>query len=320
MERQYSYYVTYNHGSLMGLYDRDYGREERTLWDRVENPRSITITLIVINVVVYFANLIFYTKEPGPVGQVIKTYPINDWLAVYDSTLMRPWMWWQFLTYGFAHSMQGIFHLVFNMFVLYVFGQNVERRMGRMEYLRFYLLALIVGGIVGSATFVVTGSAGSTIGASGAVIGVVVLFACYFPNQEVLLMFVFPMKAWVLAVFTVMLDLVGAMGFLQGTGASNTAFTVHLAGAFFAVGYYFLHWNLRWLDLARIGDLPQRMRQRSRRMKLKLHDPDKKLEREAEEADRILAKIHSHGESSLSSAERKTLERYSRRQREKRDL
>ena len=132
-------------------------------------------------------------------------------------------------------------------------------------------------------------------------------------------MFVFPMKAWVLAVFIVMLDMVGALGIFSGTGGSNTAFTVHLAGAFFAVAYYFLNWNLRWLDLAAIGDMPQRMRQRSRRMKLKLHDPDRKLEREAEEADRILAKIHAQGESSLTSAERKTLERYSRRQREKRD-
>jgi len=61
------------------------------------------------------------------------------------------------------------------------------------------------------------------------------------------------------------------------------------------------------------------MQQRSRRMKLKLHDPDKKLRQEAMEADRILAKIHESGESSLTAAERRTLERYSRRQRERRD-
>lgn len=301
----------------MGLYDRDYGRDERSPWDRVENPRNITITLVVINVVIYFVDVIVGTKEVDPLsGQIVKSYPINEWLAVHDTTLLQPWMWWQFLTYGFVHSIQDIFHLVFNMFVLYVFGRNVERRMGRMEYLRFYLLALIVGGIVGSATLMVSGGE-RTIGASGAVMGVVVLFACYFPNQEILLMFVFPMKAWVLAVVIVMLDMLGAIGIFDGTGASNTAFTVHLAGAFFALGYYFLHWNLRWLDLAAFGELPQRLRQRSRRMKLKLHDPDKKLEREAEEADRILAKIHAQGESSLTSAERKTLERYSRRQREK---
>jgi hypothetical protein len=59
---------------------------------------------------------------------------------------------------------------------------------------------------------------------------------------------------------------------------------------------------------------------KSRRAKLKLHDPDKKIRTEAEDADRILAKIHESGESSLTSSERKTLERYSRRQRQKREL
>lgn len=107
---------------------------------------------------------------------------------------------------------------------------------------------------------------------------------------------------------------------MGGEGAANTAFTVHLAGAFFALAYFFLGWNFRQLDFLSIGELPQRLRQRSRRMRLKIHDPDRKIEREAEEADRILAKIHQHGEASLTSSERKTLERYSRRQREKRDL
>jgi len=54
-------------------------------------------------------------------------------------------------------------------------------------------------------------------------------------------------------------------------------------------------------------------------MSLKIHNPDKYLARDAEEADRILAKIHEEGEASLTSSERKTLERYSRLQREKRD-
>lgn len=299
----------------MGLYDRDYGRDERTAWDRVENPRSITVTLIVINVAVFFADLIFASK--GPNGQTRSI--VAEWLAVDGATLTRPWMWWQFLTYGFVHDTRGISHVLFNMFGLYVFGREVERRMGQMEYLRFYLLAIVCGGVIGAFTSLAMGG-GGTIGASGAVIAVAVLFACYFPNREILLMFVFPVKAWVLAVFFVLMDTAGAIGVATGMGGgSNTAFTVHLAGAFFALGYYFMHWSLRWLDLGAIVDLPQRMRQRSRRMKLKLHDPDKKLRREAEDADRILAKIHAEGESSLTSSERRTLERYSRRQREKRE-
>jgi hypothetical protein len=124
----------------------------------------------------------------------------------------------------------------------------------------------------------------------------------------------------VLAVFFVGMDLAGALGIIGDMGSqSNTAFTVHLAGAFFALGYYFRGWSLRRLDFSAIGGLSGRLRQRSRGMKLKLHDPEKKVEQEASEADRILAKIHQFGESSLTSSERQTLERYSRRQREKRD-
>jgi membrane associated rhomboid family serine protease len=306
----------------MGLYDRDYGRQERTPWDRVENPRSIVITLIVINAVIFFADFILYKDVPDPqTGELVRTYYLNNWFAVEGQTLTRPWMWWQFLTYGFVHDTGGITHVLFNMFGLYVFGRDVERRMGPMEFLRFYLLAVVAGGIVGAATHLAMGQMGGTIGASGAVIATAVMFACYFPHREILLMFVFPMKAWVLAVLFVGMDMAGALGIHQSMGqASNTAFTVHLAGAFFALGYYFLGWKFAWLDLAAIADIPKRLSQRSRRMKLKLHDPDSKMEKDADDADRILAKIHEKGEASLTASERRTLERYSRRQREKRNL
>ena len=101
-------------------------------------------------------------------------------------------------------------------------------------------------------------------------------------------------------------------------GSGNTAFTVHLSGAFFALLYYFRHWNLRWLNFGFLSAASERLQQRTRRARLKLHDPEKKLQQEADEADRILAKIHEHGESSLTSAERRALQRYSRRQRDKR--
>ena len=305
----------------MGLYDRDYGRNDSTPWSRVENPRSITLTLIVINVVVFFADTIFYTREVDVFGVSRKVYFITDWLAVYGETLKQPWMWWQFLSYGFVHShdSDNIQHLLFNMFGLFVFGREIERRMGRMEFLRFYLLALVAGGIVGSVTSLIGGFPAGTIGASGAVVASAVLFACYFPHREILLFFVLPVKAWVLAILFIGSDLAGAFGLMPGLGGEDTAFTVHLAGAFFSLGYYFLNWNLRWLNLGAVSDVPTRMRNRSRKMKLKLHDPEKKIEREAKDADRILAKIHEQGESSLTAAERKTLERYSRRQRERRN-
>ena len=276
----------------MGLYDRDYGRsEERTPWDRVQNPRSITITLIVINVVIFFADQIFAKQAPD--GSRISL--LVPWFAVEAATLVKPWTWFQFLTYGFLHDITGINHVLFNMIGLFFFGRIMEQRIGRMEFLRFYLVAIVLGGIIGSSASLLEGVAGGlpisqvgqfpfrTIGASGGVVATVILFACYYPQQEILLMFVL------------------------------------LTGAFFAIGYYFRGWNLRWLDLSAIGNAPTRLRQRSRRMKLKLHDPEKKLQQDAAEADWILEKIHRQGESSLSSSERKTLERYSRQQREKRN-
>ncbi|TWT82489.1 intramembrane serine protease GlpG [Planctomycetes bacterium CA13] len=291
----------------MGLYDRDYGRNEtRTPWDRIEKPHSTTIILIVINVVVFLLQMIFDGSLEG-------------WLATHGFTLLQPWLWWEFLTYGFVHDPSNINHILFNMIGLFFFGRIVERRISQQEFLKFYLAAILIGGLVASVSFLFKGQpGGSVIGASGAVVATTILFACYYPQAEVLLMFVLPVKAWVIAVFFVAADFAGALGIMSLTGA-NTAFEVHLAGAAFALLYFFRNWNLRWFSFDFLTEFPERIRQRSRRAKLKIHDPDRKIEKEAEEADRILAKIHELGESSLSRSERKTLERYSRRQRERRD-
>ena len=296
----------------MGLYDRDYGRfESDTPWDRAQrSSRSITITLIVINVAVFFIDMIFASRDGGGQSQSI----LVPWFAASSQTITHPWLIWQSLTYGFMHDTQGIQHILFNMIGLFFFGRAVEQRIGGQEFLRFYLIAIVIGGIVGALTFLAQGlgPGGTVVGASGAVIATTILFACYYPHSEILLMFVIPVKAWVVAVLFVGADLYGALTYVPGSG--GTAFTVHLSGAAFALLYYFRRWNLRWLDLGFFAEIPDRLSQRSRRMKLKLHDPDKKMAKEAEEADRILAKIHETGESSLTSAERKTLERYSRRQ------
>ena len=313
----------------MGLYDRDYGRNERTSWDRTENPRSVTVTLVVINVVVFLISHVTAERilDPGS-GETELRSVINEWCAVDAQSLSRPWMIWQCLTYGFVHDITGYGHILFNMFGLFIFGRHIEQRLGQKEFLRFYLVAIVIGGVVGAVTSLLSATATgasltqatSTVGASGGVLAVVILFACYYPNQELLLMFVLPIKAWVLAVLYVTVDLAGALGIINGVfPGSNTAFTVHLAGSGFGALYHFRNLNLRWIDLDAIASIPAMLRQRSRRMKLKLHDPDRKFQRDAEDADQILAKIHEFGESSLTSAERKTLERYSRRQREKRD-
>ena len=281
----------------------------------MENPRSIIVTLIVINVVVFLASILFYSRTTAGAN---RSDLIVEWLAVYGQTLMQPWMWWQFLTYGFVHDTQEISHLLFNMlgctssagtsntawdgwsFCVSTWSRSLRRH-------RRSITSLLLGKL------------GPTIGASGAVIATAILFACYFPNREILLMLVVSHEG--MGVGGLSRDRRPGRCHVRGgwNGFSNTAFTVHLAGAFFALGYL-----LSQLEPPMVGPGGDRRTARTLASafpanEVKAADPEKKLEREAEEADRILAKIHQFGESSLTSSERKTLERYSRRQREKRD-
>lgn len=298
----------------MGLYERDYGREDETPWDRhqrSQQPKSVTIILIVVTVVIFFVDLLTADRSAEPVAS-----KLTPWFACRHDTLIQPWTWYQFLTYGFLHDLGGLFHVLFNMIGLFVFGRMLEQRLGRWEMLRFYLVSIFVGGIVGSLTYWVMGiPQGSVIGASGGVIALLVLFACIDPHTELLIMGVWPVKAWILAVVYLALNVFGSLSMLSGDDQSTTAYTVHLAGAAFGYLYHRSQWNLGWMDLS---DVSQRLRRSATRTRLKIHDPDAKLRQEEDDVDRILAKIHATGEESLTRPERRILERHSRRKRQSR--
>lgn len=309
----------------MGLQDRDYSRGdsqgyggtwghsggnswgESSNWMGGGGIRSATVTLIIINVLVFFADMLL--SGSGEARSVMA-----EWFEVRADTLLKPWTWYRFLTYGFVHSNDGISHLFFNMFGLFIFGRSVEERLGRHEFLRFFLAAIIIGGLVASLRWMLfaasEGVAASalpagTIGASGAVMAVTILFAFFFPDATILLMLVIPVKAWLLAVIYVVLNVFGIIG-----GSGPVAYEVHLAGAGFAAVYHLRGWRLE--GLTRVPDFF------SRRPKLRLHDPEKKLAKQEAEVDRILDKIQQSGLDSLTSSERKTLERHSRLKRQQR--
>ena len=81
-----------------------------------------------------------------------ESFDILGFFGFVPDTLFEPWKWWQFLTYGFFHDLNSPIHILFNMIMLYVFGRMVEARMGAGEFLRFYLLAIVIGGIIGATT------------------------------------------------------------------------------------------------------------------------------------------------------------------------
>ena len=292
----------------MGIYDRDYYRQQQPP-SSLRGPRTIVGTLILINVVVFLADgLLGSPDPPETLGQ------INRVLAVEVGSLTKPWLWWQFLTHGFAHaSYPEIWHIVGNMLVLFFLGRDIESLYGPREFLRLYLAMLVVASVIWAVSERVQGNlAASAVGASGAVSGIVILYALNFPRRILLLFFVIPMPAWAVGLLVVLMDVYGALN----PDTAHIAFTAHLGGAAFAFLYQRNRWNLTrwtsgWFPAARLKSRP----------KLQVHDPDRRERQDQElskEVDRILAKIHHEGEDSLTRKERRTLESASRQYQKKR--
>ncbi len=136
-------------------------------------------------------------------------------------TINQGWIW-QLFTYMFLHG--GLLHLAFNMFALFIFGTQLETKMGSQKFLALYLIAGIGGAVMHMLLFY--NSPVPVIGASGAVMGMIIGFAYFFPNTKLLIMGIIPVKAWKLALFYAIFELLSTSS--QPTGA--VAYSVHLGG------------------------------------------------------------------------------------------
>jgi membrane associated rhomboid family serine protease len=141
---------------------------------------------------------------------------------------------WQALTYGFMHDEQNLFHLLFNMLALAMFGAQLEHIWGQRRFLTYYLVCL--GGaavcqlLVGAWTMSQGGMAYPTVGASGAIFGLLLAYGMLFPHQRVMLLIPpVPMKARTLViVYGVIELLLGVTGTMPGV-----AHFAHLGGMLF---------------------------------------------------------------------------------------
>jgi membrane associated rhomboid family serine protease len=298
----------------MGIYDREYSRDDdRPNGFQLRLGNSVINTLIVINVVVFLANA--FTADEGVRGSWL-----NRLLSVTPETLTHPWLWWQFLTYGFAHL--NVQHILFNMLGLWFFGKTLEERFGPKELLRFFLVAIVLGGIAWSVRGIALPNAqlGPLLGASGGVTAVIMLFVFLYPHRTVLLMLI-PVPAWLMGVVLVAGDLFGNMH-PNAIGKPQIAFDVHLVGAAFAAAYFWFGWNLSRVipSLDWLSSMPRNAKRLLRsKPDLRIHQPDdhESYREQDEQADRALAKLHELGEAALTQQERQILEDYSRRMRQK---
>ena len=142
---------------------------------------------------------------------------------------------WQLGSYMFLHSTADFWHILFNMLSLWMFGGDVERLWGTRRFVEYYLLCGAGAGIcVVIASYLFGNPFIPTIGASGAIYGVLLAFGMSFPNREVLFSFLFPIKAKYLVL------IFGAIAFMNSYAApgSTVSHVAHLGGMFF--GYLFL--------------------------------------------------------------------------------
>ncbi len=146
---------------------------------------------------------------------------------------------WQLLTYAFLHG--GLVHIGLNMLALWMFGSDVERRLGSARFLRYYLICVIAAG---AAQLIVSTLIGGepypTLGASGGVFGVLLAFAMFFPRRIIMLLFPpIPMPAWLFVTLYAGVELL-----LGVTGSqAGVAHFAHLGGM---VGGWFIlrRWQL----------------------------------------------------------------------------
>jgi rhomboid family protein len=283
----------------MGLYDRPYYRDERG--NEWLSGRSMVANLILLNVGVYLAQFLFDGRDAR----------LTEALGLHDDLLSKPWQIYQLLTYGFVHDPQSILHVAFNMFGVWLFGRDLEGIYGRAEFTRFYLAAIFVAGAIWFGVQLASGQPGLLIGASGGVMGLMILFVLHFPRRVFYIYGILPLPAWGLAILWALADVTGFL-FPSGNQVANTA---HLAGMGFGLIYYQTGMNLGRLIPTRLSDLKSVVRLRPR---LKIHDPERDQRNLNARVDEILAKISRQGEASLTRSERRTLEEASKRYQQRR--
>jgi membrane associated rhomboid family serine protease len=162
-------------------------------------------------------------------------------LALAPVAVVRHFAIWQLVTYLFLHG--GVWHLVFNMLTLWMFGSPLERDWGTRRFLKYYFICGIGAGLCDVLLNAVLGHWDTrTIGASGAIYGLLLAFGVCYPDQTVLMNFLFPIKAKYMVMIYAAIELWMSIG--VNSGVSNIA---HLGGM--AVGYVYLKSSLPNLKL-----------------------------------------------------------------------
>lgn len=194
------------------------------------NRRSASFSLFAINIAVFF---ILY--------MIPHLFP---YLAVYPYGLLREYKFWTPFTYMFVHM--DFTHLLFNMVFLIFVAPSVEARMGKYEFIAYYLITGTLAGLFSIMAYMSSGVNVPIIGASGALYAVLLAFATYYPRAQILVFYVLPMRApYAMALFAG-LDL-----FMHMRGGLGIAHLTHLSGLAFGYLYFVIRLRVNPIKVMR---------------------------------------------------------------------
>jgi rhomboid family protein len=346
----------------MGIYDREYYRRDGpSFLGSITGQGKACKWIIGINIALFIAQLAspkvthwldLRVGQPAPpelqvlnnLDQVPNALPeqrqaiqvIREHVeAMYGPGVLQGQMW-RLVTYSFLHSTGGIpWHIIFNMLFLWWFGHEMEELYGTREFATFYLVSAFVGGLAYFLWSWARGNMIPCVGASGAVMAVMVLYAFHYPRRIIYLFGILPIPIWL---FVGGFLVWNAFQFVTDM-PTDTAVTVHLAGAAFGFGYYKGNWRLAplWQALVRFrlpkrrprvrvyeeeDEAPPTRRSQSESAPASITTapaPPKADEHLEAEVDAVLEKVARSGRDSLTEHEKALLVRasevYKRRQR-----
>jgi membrane associated rhomboid family serine protease len=205
---------------------------------------------------------------------------------------------WQIFTYSFIHG--GFFHIFFNMFVLWMFGKDLENQWGTKDFLIYYFVCGMGAGFI-TALFGIN-SIIPVVGASGAIYGLLVAYGFTYPNRLVYLYGLFPLK-----VKHMVLGL-GVIAFFASMSASqsNISHITHISGMI--IGLIMMYFNLSWSGL-KMWYFKFRLKNISQQSTIN-NDKEKQMR---QKVDEILDKLNDNGWESITAKEEKYLNQASKK-------
>lgn len=249
-------------------------------------PRALRILLI--------ANVVIFLIDFATDGRYLR-----QWLALDPERTMHNLELWRLGTYLFVHDLNAPFlHILINMLLLWMFGTSLVGVMGERKFWWFYFSTGVFSGLCSLVFYTITDNPTTVIGASGAIFGLMFAFAKFFPTQQFLILFLFPVQArYAVIIF-------GAIELLSIMSNDRIAHITHLGGAVFAWLYF--KFEDRGVEV-----FSRFQNRKAVKMQKVVRKTEEELGQVMVDIDPILKKISLTGMGSLTTEEKDKLERAS---------